>query len=130
MDQRRSGLRGDERRVKRSGDRREALQFLVETVADRSRARALVLLDGAGQIVAGMGGPNEVMGLSATGRAVAERRAAVEQIETAIRGGDVTARSLTTCEGMLYLAAVGDRMSGVGGAVQAVRRILHETARS
>jgi len=130
MDQRRSGLRSDDRRVKRSRDRREALQFLVETVADRNRARALVLLDGAGRIVAGMGGPNEVMGLAATARAVAERRASVEQIETAIRGGDVTARSLPTREGTLYLAAVSDRMSGFGTAVQAVRRILHETARS
>lgn len=119
---------GAERRIKRSGNRGEALQFLVETIADRSGVRALVLLDDAGHIVAGMGRPNEVMGLAGTARDVAERRASLQQIEAAIRGGDVTARSLPTREGTLYLAAVGDRMSGVGNAVRAVHRILDETA--
>jgi hypothetical protein len=126
----RIGLRAGERRIKRSGDRTEALQYLVETVADRSRAKALVLLDAAGHIVAGMGRPSEVTGLAGTARDVAHKRATVAQIDAAIRGGDVTARSLPTREGTLYLAALGDRMSGVGDAMRAVNRILHETAQS
>jgi hypothetical protein len=119
----------DERRLKRSGDRTEALQYLVETVAHRSRAKALVLVDDAGHIVVGMGRPSEVTGLAGTARDVAHRRASVAQIDAATRGGDVTARSLSTREGTLYLAALGDRMSGVGDAVRAVNRILRETAR-
>lgn len=127
MSEQETRTRAGERRVKRSADRREALQFLVEAVADRSGAKAVVLLDDAGHIVAGMGRPHEVMGLAGTARDVAERRASMQQIEAAIRGGDVTARSLPTIEGTLCLAAVGDRMRGVGDAVRAVRRILHET---
>lgn len=124
------GRRADERRIKRSGDRTEALQYLVETVADRSRAKALVLVDDAGRIVAGMGRPCDVTGLAGTARDVAQKRATVAQIDAAIRGGDVTARRLPTGEGTLYLAAIGDRMSGVGEAMRAVNRILGETARS
>lgn len=123
------GRRAGERRIKRSQDRTEALQYLVETVADRSRAKALVLIDEAGHIVAGMGRPREVTGLAGTARDVAHKRATVAQIDEATRGGDVTARSLRTRDGTLYLAALGDRMSGVGDAMRAIGRILHETAR-
>jgi len=130
MDQKRMKLRSGDRRAKRSGDRAEALQYLVEAVADRSGAQALVLVDDAGRIVAGMGSPSEVTGLAGTARDVARQRATLEQIEWATRGADVTARGLPTCEGPLYLAALGDRMKGVGDAVRAVRRILGETASS
>jgi hypothetical protein len=116
-----------ERRSKRSAERREALQYLVETVADRSGVKALVLVDDFGRIVAGMGVPRDVAGLAVTARAVAWRRASDVDIDRLTRGGDVTARPVATREGMLYLAALGDRVAGVGEAVRAVHRIISET---
>jgi len=121
--------RMEERRIKRSAERVEALQFLVETVADRSGVRALVLVDDAGRIVAGMGRPQEVTGLAQAARDVAWRRASPGQVDSAARGGDVTARSVATRDGMLYFAAIGDRVAGVGDAVRAVQRILQPTER-
>jgi len=115
---------GIERRTKRSADRDEALQFLVESVADRSGVRALVLLDDAGRIVAGTGMPSEVVGLAKTARDVAWRRASARDIDAVTLGQDVTARTFATREGMLYFAALGDRMAGLGDAVRAVHRIL------
>jgi hypothetical protein len=113
-----------ERRVKRSADREEALQFLVESVADRSGVRALVLVDDAGHIVAGLGMPDEVLVLARTTRDVAWGRARAEQVHAATRGRDVTARTVATREGMLYLGALGDRMVGLGDAMRAMHRIL------
>lgn len=114
----------DDRRYKRSTDRTEALQFLVESVADRSGVRALVLLDDAGRLLAGTGMPEEVVGLQRTARDVAWGRANPTQIDRETRGRDVTARSIATPGGMLYFAALGETMRGLGDATQAVRRIL------
>jgi hypothetical protein len=114
----------NDRRTKRSADRNEALQFLVESVADRSGVRALILVDDAGRIVAGMGMPDEVVGLARTARDVAWRRASAADVDSAIPGHDVTARPVATRDGMLYFAALGDRMNGLGDALQAVHRIL------
>jgi hypothetical protein len=113
-----------DRRMKRSADREEALQYLVESVADRSGVRALVLLDDAGHIVAGTGMPDEIVGLLETARDVAWRRASAGAVDAATRGADVTARPVATRDGMLYFAALGDRMAGLGDAVRAVHRIL------
>ena len=99
----------------------------METVADRSGVQALVLVDDAGQIVAGMGVPIQLAGLARTARDVAWRRASPAAVDAATRGRDVTARTVTTREGLVYLAAVGDGMSGVGDAVRAVQRIFVET---
>jgi hypothetical protein len=116
-----------ERRSKRSHDRTEALQYLVESIADRSGVRAMVLVDDFGRIVAGMGIPRDVAGLAVTARAVAWRRASEIDLDLLTRGNDVTARPVATREGMLYFAAMGDRLAGVGDAVKAVHRILAET---
>jgi hypothetical protein len=113
-----------ERRNKRSTVRDVALQYLVESVADRSVARALVLVDDAGSIVAGVGMPSEVVCLARAARDVAWRRASAADVDAAIPGHDVTARAVATRDGMLYFAALGDRMTGVGDAVRAVHRIL------
>jgi len=113
-----------ERRTKRSAERGEALQYLVESVADRSGAQALVLVDDTGRIVAGMGMPEEIVGLVRTARDVAWRRAAPDDVDAATGGRDVTARSFATRDGMLYFAALGDRMAGLGDAVRAAQRIL------
>jgi hypothetical protein len=37
---------------------------------------------------------------------------------------DVTARPVATRDGMLYFAALSERMTGLGDAVRAVHRIL------
>jgi hypothetical protein len=114
----------NDRRTKRSADRNEALQFLVESVADRSAVDALVLVDDAGRIVAGVGMPKDVVGLARTARDVAWRRASATDVDAATRGRDVTARTVATRDGMLYFAALGDRMNGLGEAMRAVHRIL------
>jgi hypothetical protein len=116
-----------ERRSKRSRERVEALQYLVESVADRSGVRAMVLVDDWGRIMAGMGVPRDVAGLAVTARAVAWKRATADDVDAVTAGADVTARPVATDEGMLYFAALGDRVAGVGDAVKAVRRILSET---
>jgi hypothetical protein len=116
-----------ERRMKRSTERTEALQYLVETVADRSGAKALVLVDDIGHVVAGMGMPTDVAGLAHTARDVAWRRASPAAIDQATGGRDVTARTVATRDGPLYFAALGNGMAGVGEAVRAVQRILSET---
>jgi hypothetical protein len=113
-----------ERRMKRSAERTEALQYLVETVADRSGVEALVLVDDAGHIVAGMGVPTDVAGLARTARDVAWRRARPAEVDAATRGRDMTARTVATRDGLVYFAALGGGMSGVGDAVRAVQRIL------
>jgi hypothetical protein len=113
-----------ERRWKRSADRTEALQYLVEAVADRSSASALVLVDDSGHIVAGMGMPTEVAGLARAARDVAWGRSSAAKIEAATGGRDVTARSIATRDGMLYVAALGDRVAAVGEAIRAVQRIV------
>ncbi len=108
-----------ERRTKRSADRDEALQLLVESVADRSGARALVLMNEAGRIVAGMGMPDDVMTLARTAR---------EGAWGSLAGASpCTARAMATPEGMIYLAALGNCVAGVGDAVHAVQRILAST---
>jgi hypothetical protein len=112
----------NERRRKRSAHRDEALQYLVEALADRSGARALVLMDDGGKIVAGMGMPDEVATLARTARDVAWRRASAASLESVPH--DVTARTVATPDGMLYFAALSDRMNGLGDAVRAVQRIL------
>ena len=115
-----------ERRVKRSSHRTEALQYLVETLADRSGVPALVLVDDAGGIVAGMGMPAEVAGLARAARSVASRTATLADVDAATRGRDVAARTVATREGPVYFAALGGGMPGVGAAVRAVQRILSE----
>jgi hypothetical protein len=117
-----------ERRNKRSSDPVEALQYLVEAVADRSHAPAVVLVDEAGHIVAGMGGPGEVSGLARAARDVAWGKSSADALDRTTSGKDVTARSIATRDGMLYVAALGDRMKAVGDAVRAVQRIVATAA--
>jgi hypothetical protein len=113
-----------ERRTKRSIERTEALQYLVETVADRSGVKALVLVDEGARIVAGMGPARDLGGLARAAVNVARGRATPADMDSLDDSADVTARAVATPGGMLYLGAIGDRMAGVGSAVGAVKRIL------
>jgi hypothetical protein len=117
-----------ERRTKRSESRIEALQYLVETVADRSGVRALVLVDDDGRILAGMGPAGDLGGLATAAIDVAWRRASPANLSSMGGASDVTARAVATRDGMLYLGALGDRVAGVGDAVRAVQRIVVQTA--
>jgi hypothetical protein len=112
-----------ERRTKRSDDRDEALQYLVETVADRSEVRALVLLDESGHIVAGMGMPWDLVGLARLARPIARREPCVDMGDVT-RSSDVTSRAFEVSGAKLYLAALGDRIRGLGAAMRSVERIL------
>jgi hypothetical protein len=120
-----------ERRTKRSECRTEALQYLVETVADRSKVRALVLVDDDGRILAGMGPAGDLGGLATAAIDVAWQRVTPATLPSIGASNDVTARAVATREGMLYLGALGalgDRVAGVGDAVRAVQRIVVQTA--
>lgn len=117
-----------ERRTKRSECRTEALQYLVETVADRSKVRALVLVDDDGHILAGMGPAADLGSLATAAIDVAWQRVTPATLPSIAASNDVTARAVATREGMLYLGALGDRVSGVGDAVRAVQRIVVQTA--
>jgi hypothetical protein len=118
-----------ERRTKRSETRTEALQYLVEAVADRSGVRALVLVDDDGRILAGMGPAGDLGGLANAAIEVAWRRATPASLPVAAgANSDVTARAVATRDGMLYFGALGDRLAGVGDAVRAVQRIFVQTA--
>jgi len=112
-----------ERRTKRSEDRGEALQYLVEALADRSEIDAVVLVNDEGRIVAGMGMPNEVRGLAKIAPPVV-RGEGSEEFESATRGTDFFGRQIPLASGPLYLAALGTRVRKMHEAVYAVTRIL------
>jgi hypothetical protein len=112
-----------DRRAKRSDDRSEALQFLVETVADRSELRALVLVDDEGRIVAGMGMPWDLVGLARLARPIARREPCLD-LGDVTRSSDATSRGFVAGGRALYFAALGDRIRGLGQAMRGVERIL------
>jgi hypothetical protein len=115
-----------ERRNKRSEDRHEALQYLVEALADRSEVEAVALVDDDGHIVAGMGMPASVRGLAKIAAPVV-RGEATELFETTTRGTDFFGRRIPFASGPLYLAALGSRVRKMHEAVYAVTRIVETT---
>jgi len=116
-----------ERRTKRSEDREEALQYLVEALADRSLVEAVALVNDEGRIVAGMGQPNAVRGLAKIA-APTVRGEASELFESATDGTDFFGRRIPLKSGPLYLAALGSRVRKMHEAVYAVTRILEPAA--
>jgi len=112
-----------DRRTKRSQDQEEALQYLVEALADRSQVKAVVLVDDVGHIVAGMGMPGEVTQLAQIA-ASAVRGETSELFEWATRESDFLGRQIPLKTGSLYLAALGTRLCKMHEAVYAIARIL------
>ena len=118
-----------DRRIKRSQDREEALQYLIEALADRSQVQAVLLVDDAGHIVAGMGMPREVRQLAQIA-IPAVRGEESELFETATRDTDFFGREIPVEDGSLYLVALGTHISKMHQTVYGVTRILEETRAS
>ncbi len=116
-----------ERRAKRSEDREEALQYLVEALADRSEVEAVALLNDEGRIVAGMGTPNAVRGLAKIAVPMV-RGDGSDLFESATEGTDFFGRQIPLASGTMYLAALGSRVRKMHEAVYAVTRILEPAA--
>jgi hypothetical protein len=116
-----------ERRTKRSEDRQEALQYLVEALADRSEVEAVALVNDEGRIVAGMGMPNAVRGLAKIAAPVV-RGEGSDLFDSATSGTDFFGRQIALESGPLYLAALGTRVRKMHEAVYAVTRILGASA--
>lgn len=118
---------GSERRSKRSEDRWEALQYLVEALADRSEAKAVVLIDDAGRIMAGMGMAKDIVGLAKLARPVSRGEECAE-FDAVTEGTDVFARVLPVVqmgtEKTIYLAALGTKLRKMNDAVAGITRIL------
>jgi hypothetical protein len=120
-------LCGMERRTKRSENRQEALQYLVEALADRSEVDAVLLMNDEGCIVAGMGKPKEVKGLAKIALPVV-RGEQCEAFDAETEGTDFFGRRIELESGPLYLAALGSRVCKMHEAVYAVARILESQA--
>jgi hypothetical protein len=119
-------LCGMERRTKRSDDRQEALQYLVEALADRSEVDAVLLMNDEGSIVAGMGKPKEVKGLAKIA-VPALRGEPCDSFDVETEGTDFFGRQIRLESGPLYLAALGSRVRKMHEAVYAVARILESS---
>jgi hypothetical protein len=115
-----------DRRNKRSQDREEALQYLIEALADRSQVEAVLLVDDGGHIVAGMGMPKEVRQLAQIA-IPAVRGEETDLFESATQDTDFFGREIPVEEGSLYLVALGTRVCKMHEAVYAVTRILEQT---
>ncbi|MGH7280815.1 MAG: hypothetical protein ACRELY_04775 [Polyangiaceae bacterium] len=113
----------ENRRIKRSDERTEALQYLMEALGDRSDVHAVALVDGDGRIVAGMGMPAELAGLAKIARR-GIRREPSDDFEEATRGTDFFGREIVLAEGPVYLAALGRRVRKMTAAAVAIERIV------
>ena len=118
-----------DRRIKRSQDREEALQYLIEALADRSQVEAVLLVNDEGRIVAGMGMPRAVRQLAEIA-VPAVRGIESDLFESATRDTDFFGREIPVDEGSLYLVALGTRVCKMHQAVYGVTRILEQTRRS
>jgi hypothetical protein len=116
-----------DRRIKRSQDRDEALQYLIEALADRSQVEAVLLVNEQGRVVAGMGMPREVRNLAQIA-VPAVRGEEPELFESVTRGTDFFGREIPVPDGSLYLVALGTRVCKMHEAVYGVTRILNRAS--
>lgn len=115
-----------ERRHKRSAQRVEALQYLVEAVADRSEVRSVALVDERRRIVAGMGMPGDLAGLARVAGAVARGEPSAD-LEKVTEGTDLLTRRIAIGDRAVYLAALGTRVRRMSDAATAVARIFADS---
>ena len=116
-----------ERRTKRSSQPEEAIQFLLEALADRSDARAVALVNGRKRVIAGAGRPWDIADLRELAGPVA-RGEECRELDRVEAGTDVFARPVSVGGSTVYLAAMGTRMRRFGDAANAVARIVSERA--
>jgi hypothetical protein len=114
-----------ERRMKRSEQPEEAIQLLLESLADRSEARAVALVNGKKRVLAAAGQPWDIADLREVAEPVAlgEECRAIEKLDNAT---DVFSRPVTVGASTVYLAAMGTRMRRFGEAAIAVARIVQQ----
>ena len=109
-----------ERRHRRSGERSEALRFLLETVRSQNAITSIAVINSKGLVVVGAGSERELAILGAVAEPIASG-CVTPACEQLTEGTDILARSLA---GGLYLAALGDKVSRMHEVSSAVRRIL------
>jgi hypothetical protein len=114
-----------ERRIKRSQQPEEAIQLLLESLADRSEARAVALVNTNKRVLAAAGQPWDIADLREVAEPVArgEESRAIEKLDKAT---DVFSRPVTVGASTVYLAAMGTRMRRFGEAAIAVARIVQQ----
>jgi hypothetical protein len=115
-----------ERRFKRSAQPEEAIQLLLESLADRSEARAVALVNGRRRVLAGAGQPWDIAALREIAAPVARGEECLE-LEKLDASTDVFSRPVCVGASTVYLAAMGTRMRRFGDAAVAVARIVRET---
>jgi hypothetical protein len=113
----------NDRRTKRSSDPTEALQYLIEAVADRSEVQALALLDADGRIIAGMGTARNLAGLQRITGPVS-RGEPCDQFDEVTAGTDFMATAIRLRERTVYLSALGTKIRQLRDALGAVARIV------
>ena len=116
-------------RTKRSENRGEALQYLVEAVLDRSDARSAAIVatvDGQPRIVAGAGAPRDLAGLARVAGPVARGEQCAE-LEAITEGTDLLTRAVLAGDETYYLAAIGTRVRKMTDAARAIGRIVATT---
>jgi hypothetical protein len=111
-----------ERRTKRSPEPHEAIQLLLEAFADRSRARAVALVNMRGRMLAGAGGPEDVVGLAKFAAPLARGECFLRFEGTG--EASFAARTVTVGETTVCLAALGARAEEMHDTVFGISRIV------
>jgi hypothetical protein len=116
-----------ERRIKRSEQPEEAIQLLLESLADRSEARAVALINTSKRVLAAAGQPWDIADLRDVAEPVAlgQDSRAIEKLDSTT---DVFSRPVRVGASTVYLAAMGTRMRRFGEAAVAVARIVQQRA--
>lgn len=112
-----------ERRKQRSANKDEALKLLMEAVRERSEVSSVALVDTRGFVVSGAGPDEELWILGAIAAPVASGTVN-EVCECLTEGTDVISRGVSTVDGTIFIAALGDKVSRMTDAVRAVSRIM------
>jgi hypothetical protein len=115
-----------ERRTRRSSDCYEAIQYLVEALAERSHVSSVVLTADNGSIVAGTGDDDEIRELASIAGPLL-RGEACEDLERVTIGTDILCRRVPLRAGNFYLAALGRRFRRMPDALHGIARILDST---
>lgn len=114
-----------ERRTKRSTQKDEALQFLMEAIADRSEVEAVALVDRQGSIVAGTGTPRDLQGIAKIAGPVA-RGEECDEFDAVTASTDLFLRTVDAGPESYFLVALGSRVRKMNDAAMAVTRIVAE----